>query len=114
MSESTADNGNTWPAIIDELPEADLPIDGLHGRILKCGDYSILFLVAAHDVTVPKHQHEAQWGIVLAGSMEITIGDSQFIYQRGDMHYIPAHVDHSAVIHAGWRGLYIFKRRDSE
>lgn len=114
MSELTEQNGKPWPPLIECLPEADLQIEGLRGRILKCADFWVLFMTADREVTVPSHRHGAQWGVVLSGSMDLTIGETRRTYGHGDMHYIPAHVDHEAVLHEGWQGLYIFKRGSLE
>lgn len=108
-----ADNCNElWPPIIEDLPEVDLQMDGLHGRMLVSGDFRVLLMYAESEVVVPSHHHGAQWGMVLGGSMELTIGDTTQTYHRGESHYIPANVDHDAVLHAGWRGLYLFKPKE--
>jgi len=59
---------------------------------------------------VPPHRHGAQWGVVLAGRMELTLGGKTEYYGPGQTHYIPAGVEHTALLHAGWRGLYVFDR----
>lgn len=103
-----------WPPIVESWPEADLPVEGLRGRILKSKDYTVVFMAADLDVVVPKHRHGAQWGVVLEGTMELKIGDECTTYRRGDSHYIPHDVDHEAVLYAGWRGMYVFQRGSSE
>lgn len=87
-----------------------MEIPGLSGRILKGEDGWVLFMAADRDVLVPTHHHGPQWGIVLDGKMELTIGDQTRVYERGESHFIPAGVDHQAVLYSGWRGLYIFDR----
>jgi len=113
MIASTDNSDDLWPPIIEDLPEVDLAMESLHGRMLVSGEFRILLMYAESEVVVPTHHHGAQWGMVLAGSMELTIGDDTQTYHRGDTHYIPPHVDHGAVLHAGWRGLYLFKSKDA-
>jgi quercetin dioxygenase-like cupin family protein len=95
-------------------PEARLPVEGLHGRILKSEDYTVVFMAADLDVVVPMHRHGAQWGVVLDGTMELKIHGECVTYRRGDSHYIPTDVDHEAILYAGWRGMYVFRRGKTE
>ena len=69
-----------------------------------------MFMAADRDVVVPPHRHGAQWGIVLAGTMELTMEGVCNTYGPGQTHYIPAGVEHEALLHAGWQGLYVFDR----
>jgi hypothetical protein len=78
--------------------------------VLKNADGLTLFMAADRDVVAPPHRHGAQWGVVLAGRMELTMGGKSETYGPGQTHYIPAGVEHEAVLYAGWRGLYIFDR----
>ncbi|HUN80522.1 MAG TPA: cupin domain-containing protein [Phycisphaerae bacterium] len=99
-----------FPPFAEEWPEAKLDFEGLTGRVLKGPQGLTIFMAADRDVEVPKHRHGAQWGIVLAGSMELTLGGKTERYGPGQTHYIPADVEHEATLYAGWRGLYIFDR----
>lgn len=101
----------TWPPFLGELPRADLTAEGLEGRVLRGDRWVVLFMHAEQEVVVPRHHHGAQWGIVVDGEMELTINDEEHTYRRGDSHFIPAGVDHEAVLHAGWKGLYVFARQ---
>ena len=38
-------------------------------------------------VEVPEHAHGAQWGVVLEGWVEFTIGGETQTYRRGDTYY---------------------------
>ena len=50
----------------------------------------------------------AQWGVVLEGRLEFTIGGETKHYGPGDTYFIPAGVAHSAVIHPGYVGIDVF------
>lgn len=43
-----------------------------------------------NDVEIAEHSHEAQWGVVLAGEIELFIEDEKFIFRKGDTYFIPA------------------------
>jgi quercetin dioxygenase-like cupin family protein len=104
------DDPCTWPDFVESWPAAKLEFDGLTGRILRGEQGCVIFMSAARDVYVPEHHHGAQWGLVLAGEMELSIGSELRTYRAGEAHYIPAGVDHTAVLRAGWKGIYVFSR----
>lgn len=99
-----------WPSFVNRWPKAPMEIEGLSGRILKGEQGWIIFMAADHDVSVPAHRHGAQWGLTLDGRMELIIGDQTRNFERGETHFIPAGVEHAAVLYGGWRGLYVFER----
>ena len=61
---------NFFPEIITNLPEADIPIEGLHSYLFQGENQQIVFMSFENDVQVPEHSHEAQWGVVLDGEIE--------------------------------------------
>ncbi|MDA2914345.1 cupin domain-containing protein [Acidobacteriia bacterium AH_259_A11_L15] len=85
-----------YPAEILALPEADIPFEGVRGRLLQGEKGSVVFFDIAPIGAVPAHAHGAQWGMVLEGEMELTLGGKTRTYRRGDRYYIPAGVEHSA------------------
>jgi len=101
-----------YPDFVRGLPEADLPFEGLRGWLLQSEDGQVLFLEAGVDAEVTEHSHGDQWGIVVDGEMELTIGGETAIYRRGDSYYIPAGVEHGARLFAGFKALDYFKDRD--
>lgn len=103
---------NIIPAFVEFFPKVKLDIEGLDGWTLKCQQARVAILKAHQNVLVPRHHHNAQWGIVLDGEMELTIGDETTTYRPGDCHFIPAGVEHEATLYAGWTGLYIFPNCD--
>jgi len=99
-----------FPPFSEAWPDAGLGVEGLRGRMIKCNEGRVVLMEADEDVLVPRHQHGAQWGVVLAGRMDVTIGDEKRTYPAGQTHFIPAGVEHEARLYAGWRGLYVFAR----
>jgi quercetin dioxygenase-like cupin family protein len=55
-----------------------------------------VFFEIASSAEVPTHRHNAQWGIVVEGEMELTIEGTAKVYRKGDEYFIPAHAKHSA------------------
>ncbi len=86
-----------FPEIIKNLPEADIPFEGVHGWISQNVDHQIVFLEIEAIGAVAEHSHCAQWGIVVEGDMDLTIGGITKNYQKGDSYFIPDGVIHSAV-----------------
>ena len=54
---------NFFPEIITNLPEADIPIEGLHSHLFQGEKQQFIFMSFENDVEILKHSHEAQWGI---------------------------------------------------
>lgn len=102
---------NEFPAFVRALPEADLPFEGLRGWLLSGENGQVLFNESDVDLDVPEHSHGDQWGFVIAGRIELTIGGSTNTYTKGDTYFIPAGAPHSARIHAGFRAVDYFADR---
>ena len=105
-------DSTAFPEFIRSLPEADIPIDGLSGWLLRGDSGQLLFNEANEHVTVPRHSHGSQWGVVIAGRIDLTIGDHTRTYERGDTYAIPAGTPHEARIYPGFRALDYFADRD--
>lgn len=101
-----------FPDFVRNLPEADLPFEGLRGWLLQSESGQVLFMEADTDVNVDEHAHGNQWGIVIDGRMKLTIGEETRTYARGDSYFIPAGVPHKAIIYPGFRALDYFEDRD--
>jgi hypothetical protein len=101
-----------FPNIITCLPQTDIPIEGLTSYLLQCINHQVIFMNFEKDVEVPEHSHEAQWGIVIDGVIELTINDNKRIYRKGDTYFIPKNIPHSARIKAGYKDLTLFNQRD--
>lgn len=101
-----------FPVFIRSLPEADLPFDGLRGWLLQSESGQVLFMEADVDVIVPQHSHGDQWGIVIDGEIDLTIGDAARTYVSGETYVIPGGTPHQARIHAGFRAIDYFVDRN--
>ncbi|WP_257883658.1 cupin domain-containing protein [Roseobacter insulae] len=58
------------------------------------------------------HAHGAQWGTVVEGGIEFTIGGEVRVYRQGDSYSIHSGVEHGAMIEAGTRVIDVFEEFD--
>ena len=100
-----------FPAFVRSLPEAALPFDGLRGWLLQSDSGQVLFNESDIQVSVPEHSHGDQWGVVIDGEIELTIGGETRTYRCGNTYFIPAGTAHKAQIHPGFRAVDYFADR---
>jgi len=89
-------DGTVYPEMIRNLPEIDINLDGIRGWLLQGGKTQAVFFDIQPVGVVPPHSHCAQWGLMLAGEMSLTIGNETKIYRKGDRYFIPEGTVHSA------------------
>ena len=90
------------------LAAADIPIDGVQARLSQSEAHQILFMEFSKDAALPEHSHEAQWGVVLEGRIDLVIGGKEHTLRKGDRYFMPEGVLHSARIHAGYADITFF------
>ncbi|MFX0156271.1 MAG: cupin domain-containing protein [Candidatus Hodarchaeota archaeon] len=101
-----------FPKPILDLPEADIPIDGLKAYIAQGEHFQILYMEFEKDVVIEEHSHESQWGVILEGQIDLTIDDKEFVFKKGDRYFIPKGVKHSAKIYKGYADITYFNQKD--
>ena len=104
--------GTLFPEFVTALPEPDSPLEGLRAWMLQGERAMAMFFELPDGVDVPEHRHGAQWGVVLEGRLNFTIGGETKTYVRGDTYYVPAGIPHLAVIHPGYVGIDVFADPD--
>jgi len=87
---------NPYPEMIMNMPEIEIPIDGIRGWLLKNDTISAVFFELEPIGKIPDHSHCDQWGMVLEGKMRFTIDGETKVYTRGDRYFIPEGIVHSA------------------
>ena len=102
----------TYPAMIESLPDVDVPLEGVRGKLLQAGDKQVVFFEIEPIGAIPLHRHGAQWGIVVEGEMDLTIGDETRTYRAGDSYYIPGGVTHGATFKTPFKAIDIFEEAD--
>ena len=103
---------NFFPEIITNLPEADIPIEGVYSYLFQGENQQFVFMSFENDVEVPEHSHEAQWGVILDGEIELAIDGKKCTFAKGDTYFIPKDVKHSARIRKGYKDLTFFNQKD--
>ena len=103
---------DAYPDFITALPEAETPFPGVRGWISQAPDHQVLFVDIAPIGEVAPHSHGEQWGIVVEGEMELTIGDETRVYRPGDSYHIPPGVVHSASFATHFRAIDVFAEPD--
>jgi quercetin dioxygenase-like cupin family protein len=98
---------NTFPSIDVPFPE-----DVVVTRAIRSDAGLVCFFTFVKEMRLPMHAHGAQWGTVVEGEIEFTIGAETRIYRPGDSYSIPAGVEHGAMIKAGTRVIDVFEEAD--
>ena len=101
-----------FPEAIEKLPLANIPLDGLTAFLSQGPEHQILFMDFDKDVDLPEHAHDAQFGIVLEGRIDLTIDGEKKSYYKGDRYYIPSGVKHFGKIYAGYADVTFFNEKD--
>ncbi len=89
-----------YPKMITDLPEADIPFEGIRGFLVQSESQQLVFMDIASAGNVPEHSHSAQFGVVLDGEVTLTVGGVSTRYKKGDSYSIPSGVPHSAEFHS--------------
>lgn len=101
-----------FPAPVMALPEADILLAGIKAYLSQGENHQIIFMEFAEDVALPEHCHAAQWGVVLEGRIDLTIGGIGRSYRKGDRYFIPEGVMHSEKIFSGYADITFFAQAD--
>jgi len=102
---------SSFPRVISSLPEADIKFEGVRGWLAQGDDHQIVFFEIEPSAKVSEHSHDAQWGIVIEGEMELTINGRAKIYGKGDEYFIPAKAIHSARFLTKCRAIDFFSEK---
>jgi len=100
------------PDFIRELPELDLPFDGIHGWLMQTGKQQVVFMVATETVDVPDHTHSEQWETPVAGQVDVRMNGVTTPHTPGMSFFVPAGVSHGALVHKGYKAIIIFNEPD--
>jgi quercetin dioxygenase-like cupin family protein len=98
--------------LISKFPMANIPLVGLTSRLVQAGEQQFIFMEFEEDADIPPHSHNAQWGVVLDGEIELTINGKVHLFKKGDSYYIEKDEVHSAKIKAGYKDLTFFDQVD--
>lgn len=104
----------SYPEFITALPAIDVPFpdDVVTTAVVQSDAALVVFFTFHKAMTLPMHAHGAQWGTVVEGEIELTIGTETRTYRPGDSYSIPAGVQHGGTIAAGTRAIDVFEEAD--
>jgi quercetin dioxygenase-like cupin family protein len=83
------------PDIITKLPEIDIRNDSIKGYLIQGEMSQSVFFLAKAGTKIPDHTHADEWGIVIDGEFEISVGSDKKVYRKGDTFFVPADALHS-------------------
>lgn len=89
------------PEEIKTNPEIEVPVEGIRGWKVGSDHGLVVFFEIQPGMDLPEHSHCFQWGVVLEGAIELTIGGDKKVYEPGDPYLIPEGTPHSARIPDG-------------
>ena len=101
-----------YPEVIKNLPEADIPFDGVRGWLSQSDDHQIVFFEIEAIGAVAEHKHGDQFGVVFEGEMDLTIGGVTRTLKKGDTYFVPAGVMHGAVFKRKTYLMDVFSDKD--
>lgn len=99
---------SSYPPLVTSLPLADVPLPGVDGWLLQGDSRQVVFFRLAPGTVIPEHHHGAQWGLVVDGELDLTIGGVTRTYRKGDCYEIGAAVPHSATCPRGALAIDVF------
>lgn len=101
-----------FPDIVTKHPSANIPVDGVISHLIQAGQQQFIFMHFEKDAEIPEHSHEAQWGVVLHGTMKLIIAGQKRTLKKGDTYFIAKNIKHSAKIKKGYTDLTLFNQAD--
>ena len=101
-----------YPDVIKNLPEADIPFEGVRGWLSQSEDHQIVFFEIEAIGAVSEHKHGDQFGVVFEGEMDLTIGGETKTYKKGDTYFVPAGVMHGATFKKKTYLMDVFADKD--
>ena len=109
MDTSSSKRAQSYPKVITDLPEADVPFKGIKAWIVQTESRQLVFFEMQPDAVVPEHSHSyAQWGMLIEGGMKLTVDGKTRTIRKGDEYLIPANAKHSVTFLAETRVMDLF------
>jgi quercetin dioxygenase-like cupin family protein len=101
-----------YPQMITELPEVEIPFNGVKGWLLQGIDKQVVFFDIETKASIPEHSHGEQWGVVVDGEAELVVDGVKKICRKGDTYHIPAGGLHSVTFRTRFKTIDFFAEVD--
>lgn len=96
------------PEFFDRFPRAETPFDTIDTALFTEGRGTLVFQTFKSVTAIPEHEHDAQWGVVLEGRLDLVIEGTSLSVGPGESYHIAPHRRHSAIAAAGTQLIDIF------
>lgn len=97
-----------YPDCIKSLSRVKIDLPGVTGWLCQGKNEQIVFFEIEAGKVVPPHSHGEQYGFVIDGEMELSIGGKTKVYKKGDSYHIPSGVEHQATFKTFVRAMDFF------
>lgn len=97
-----------FPEMIEKLPDVDINFPGVKGKLFQGKEMQAVFFTLEGPADIPPHAHQAQWGVILEGEVEMTIDGQTRTLKQGDSYFIPTGAVHSAHVLSSMKALDFF------
>lgn len=103
---------NIFPQPILNLPQADIPFEGVKAYLSQGENEQVIFMEFEKDTDIPEHCHDCQWEIVLDGKVDYWQDGIKKTYKKGDRFFVPKGKKHYAKAYAGYASIIFFNEKN--
>lgn len=112
MVDLSRNSYRSFPNVITNLPEADIPFEGIKAWTLQGETHQLVFYQMEANARIPEHSHEyAEWAMVIEGEMELTIEGKTRNVKKGDEFLTSARAKHKWTSLTKTRVIALFSER---
>lgn len=83
---------------IEAMDQPLVPFPGVKARLMQGVSHQAVFFELPAGLVIPPHSHCAQWGVVVKGKMEMTIGGEKRALGPGDTYKVGVGEVHEVVV----------------
>ncbi len=112
MKKTKTQSTVSFPEVITRLPPADIQVEDAKAWVLQSEASQLIFFEFKRGTKVPEHHHDyPQWGMVVAGRMELVVNGEPWMCKKGTEYVVPAGAKHFARFLAPTRVMDYFSER---
>lgn len=91
-------NEGIFSDFIEAMEKPQVPFQGVKARLMQGVNHQAVFFELPAGLVIPPHSHCAQWGVVVKGKMEMTMGGEKRVLGPGDTYKVGAGEVHEVVV----------------
>lgn len=96
------------PEFFARFARADTPFPQIDTALFATDRGTLVFQTFPEETAIPEHEHDAQWGVVLSGRLDLVVEGAPLSVGPGESYHIEPRRRHSAVARAGTELIDIF------